>query len=271
MGPFAVVLGVAQDGGHPHPGCRGECCRAAWEDPALGHRVACLGLVAEGRGWLVDATPDLPRQARALEEAGGALEGILLTHGHMGHTLGLGYLGPEAMNAAGLPVWALPRLAASLAGRPGMAVRRMEAGAAVALAAGLAATPLVVPHRGPTETAAFVVRGPGGALLWAPDTDGWEGWKPSLEEAVAQVDIAYLDGTFFAAGELAGREPSDVPHPLVEETLRRLAEWSPRERAKVRFVHHNHTNPLLVEGAPAAALVAAAGAGVAREGERLGL
>lgn len=264
-----MVLGVAQDGGHPHPGCREECCRAAWGDASLGHQVACLGLVAGGQGWLVDATPDLPRQAHALEEAGGELAGILLTHGHMGHTLGLGYLGPEALNAQGMPVWALPGLAATLAARPGVEAREMAAGEPVELVAGLAVTPLLVPHRGETETAAFVVRGPRRALLWAPDTDGWEKWSPTLEEVVAGVDAAYLDGTFFAAGELRRRPPEDVPHPLVEETLERLAAWPAGERAKVVFVHLNHTNPLLAAGSPAAAKVAAAGARVAREGERV--
>jgi pyrroloquinoline quinone biosynthesis protein B len=62
--PRAVVLGIAQDGGVPHIGCRQERCVLARRDPSRRERVACLGLVDEqaGRRFLIDATPDLPSQ-----------------------------------------------------------------------------------------------------------------------------------------------------------------------------------------------------------------
>ena len=41
----AVVLGIMQDGGLPHAGCRCERCVAAFNDPAKMEYVACLGLV----------------------------------------------------------------------------------------------------------------------------------------------------------------------------------------------------------------------------------
>src|SRR6185436_8149491 len=41
-GVYAVVLGIAQDGGVPHIGCRQEACEAARRDPARRQRVASL-------------------------------------------------------------------------------------------------------------------------------------------------------------------------------------------------------------------------------------
>jgi hypothetical protein len=67
-GMRAVVLGIAQDGGVPHIGCRQERCVLARRDPSRRERVACLGLVDEqaGRRFLIDATPDLPSQLESL-------------------------------------------------------------------------------------------------------------------------------------------------------------------------------------------------------------
>ena len=106
----AVVLGIAQDGGVPHIGCRQERCAVARRDPARRERVACLGLVddVEGRRFLIDATPDLPSQLESLDpgraaRVGRPLDGILLTHAHIGHYTGLMYLGREALAAQESP------------------------------------------------------------------------------------------------------------------------------------------------------------------------
>src|SRR5688572_11886929 len=118
--PFAVVLGIAQDGGYPQAGTKPG---PAWDDPTQRRLVASLGLVdpATGERWLVDATPDLPLQLHRLDEvapAAGApgLAGILLTHAHVGHYAGLIHLGREAMGARAVPVLAMPRLTAFLRG-----------------------------------------------------------------------------------------------------------------------------------------------------------
>ena len=62
----AVVLGIAQDGGVPHIGCRQDLCVAARRDPARRQRVASLGLVDGDARFLIDATPDLPSQIESL-------------------------------------------------------------------------------------------------------------------------------------------------------------------------------------------------------------
>ena len=112
---------------------------------------------------------------------------------------------------------------------------------------------------------------PGGKrVLWLPDIDTWREWDAMgtrLEDALASVDVAYLDGCFFADGELPGRDMSKVPHPLMTDTIARLAALPETERAKVRFIHLNHTNPALDPSSDAARVIREAGMRVAEEGE----
>jgi len=278
------VLGVAQDGGVPHIGCRQERCEAARRDPARRERVAALGLVDEaaGRRFLIDATPDLPSQVESLgpprPREQGVVDGILLTHAHVGHYTGLMYLGREALSAGGIPVWATPRMArflrengpwSQLVALGNVSLREMEPGAAVALTDRLRVTPLLVPHRDElSDTVAFRVEGPERSLLYLPDIDKWERWDRRLADEVGRVDWALLDGTFEDPAEVPGRSLAEIPHPLVGETVALLGP-GPR-RAKVLFVHLNHTNRLLRDEAAAAAL-AAKGFGVARDGQELEL
>ena len=70
MTPHAHVLGIAQDGGHPHIGCWRDCCAPGWANPALRHHAACIALVSTQGRWLLDATPDLPAQLAALGPPG---------------------------------------------------------------------------------------------------------------------------------------------------------------------------------------------------------
>lgn len=283
--PFAVVLGIAQDGGYPQAGTKE---RAAWDDPARRRLVASLGIVdpQSGERWLVDCTPDFPAQLHRLDvlapvAATPGLAGILLTHAHVGHYAGLIHLGREAMGAQRVPVYAMPRMEAFLRGNGpwdllvrlgNVELRPLGAGTPVRLGARLTATPLLVPHRDEySETVAFRIAGPTRSLLWLPDIDKWERWDARgvrLETVLAGVDVAYVDGTFFADGEVPGRAMAEIPHPFVRQTIARLARLPASERAKVRFVHLNRTNPLLRGDAAALAEVAKAGMSVAAEGER---
>jgi len=83
-------------------------------------------------------------------------------------------------------------------------------------------------------------------------------------------DYALLDGTFFQNGELPNRDMSEIPHPLVVETIALLQDLPLCERRKVIFIHFNHTNPLLQEGT-AKEKVEQLGFQVATEGMRLPL
>ena len=266
-----MLLGVAQDGGRPQVGCELPCCSDV-ADPGL---PVALGLIDGEQRWMIDATPALPTQLSML---GGRLDGLLLTHAHLGHYTGLMYLGREALNTNGLPVYCMPRMRAFIeANGPwdqlvrfgNIELRELEADRDVELSPSLTVTPRLVPHRDEySETVAFVGRGPTRSLLYLPDIDDWSRW--SLQVALTEVDVALIDGTFWSDGELA-RDMSEIPHPRVVDTLARLSELPVGERRKVRFVHLNHSNPLWDLASAEAKAVAESGAGIGRRGDVLAL
>ena len=276
--PEVVVLGIGQDGGRPQIGCRRACCADA--DPVA---PACLALIgSDGRRWLIDATPAIGEQLRLLdsivprESETPVIDGVLLTHGHLGHFTGLAQLGREALAADGVPVWAQPRLRRvlesdapwSLLAEHGHVVFRDDP---VVLGGGLSVEVLPVPHRDEiSETVAFRVEGPTGSVLWLPDIDSWELWDRDVIDEVARVDVAYLDATFYDDGEL-DRDMSAIPHPRVVDTVTRFVERAPELAARVRLIHLNHTNPVLRPGSPERAFVEDAGLSVALTGERFTL
>ena len=278
-GVEAVVLGIAQDGGVPHLGCRQRLCVEARRRPARRQRVASLGLLdrAAGKRFVIDATPDVQEQ---VERLGGLPDGILLTHAHIGHYLGLALLGREVLGAKRLPVYCTPSMARMLReNRPwsrlvsleNIAIQEIEPGVEFALTPALRVTAIRVPHRDEdSDTVAYLVRGPSRKLLWLPDIDKWEKWDRSIERLLEDPALtAFLDGTFFDAQEIPGRSIADIPHPLVLETVARLSPRGPRA-SKVFFVHLNHTNRLLWDAAAVKDLEKW-GFAVAKEGMRLPL
>ena len=286
-GPFAIVLGTAQDGGYPQAGCKKDCCKGAWGDAAKRRDVASLGIVDpdNGQRWFIECSPSFPRQVRRLDEAYpklvGKLDGILLTHAHIGHYAGLIHLGREVMGARGVPVHVMPRMEkflstqgpwSQLVGLKNIQLSPMRDKRALALNKRLRVTPFLVPQRDEfSETVGFRIEGPNQKILWLPDLDKWEKWKTPPEKALKDVDVAYLDGTFFANGELPGRDMSKIPHPFIAETMRRLKGQPDAVRAKVRFIHLNHTNPAHNPKSTAAKAIHAAGMRVAGQGERVNL
>lgn len=286
-GPYVVVLGIAQDGGLPHAGCNREHCERARTDPSHRRLVASLAIVdpESAQRWIVDATPDFPLQLRrldSLQPAGGkTLDGILLTHAHIGHYSGLMHLGREVMGAREIPVYAMPRLAeflrtngpwSQLVELRNIEVRGLEDGVETWLNERISVVPFRVPHRDEfSETVGFEIRGPNARVVFLPDIDKWERWERRIEQLIAESDVAYLDGTFYAGDEVPGRNVAEIPHPFISESLVRFAQLPAAERAKVRFIHLNHSNPALDADSEAARAVVAAGSAIAVEGERVGL
>ncbi len=283
--PFVVVLGIAQDAGFPQAACRKVCCAEAWGDPSRRRHPASLAIVDPEAGrFVIDCTPDFPEQLRLLDAVappsggGVALDGVLLTHAHIGHYTGLVHLGREVTGSQGVPVWAMPRMAAflreagpwsQLVELENVVLRPLVDGEAVPLTGRITATPFLVPHRDElSETVGFRIEGPRRSVVWLPDIDKWDRWGTPIEDVIAGADLAYLDATFFADGEIPGRPMELIPHPFVSESIARFASLSATERAKVRFVHLNHTNPALDPDSEAAGHIRAAGHRVAIQGER---
>ncbi len=286
--PFLVVLGIAQDAGFPQAGCERACCAAAWREATHRRKVTSLAVVdpQSSERWLLEATPNFPEQLRALNEIAprantNFLSGIFITHAHIGHYTGLMHLGREVINAQAIPVYVMPRMAAFLSTSgpweqlvrlQNIVLRPMQPDSSIALNARLRMTPIVVPHREEySETVGFRISGPRQSVLFIPDIDKWEKWERRIEDELARVDVAYVDGTFYADGEIPGRNMAEIPHPFIVESIARWQELQPDEKTKVRFIHFNHTNPLLREGSAAWRLTYTSGFRVAQEGERVGL
>jgi pyrroloquinoline quinone biosynthesis protein B len=279
---FAVVLGEMQDAGLPHIGCRCPACvsgRAGY--------AACLAVV-DARGantavYLLDATPDVKHQLALLADYLGPHrerpfrfnppDAIFLTHAHLGHVGGLPQFGPEAMAAAGLPVYASARLVTLLQETrlwsPVLAnldLRPFAPNRPITLGTDLALTPIPVPHRDEWQvgTFAFLLQGPNRTLLYLPDIDDWQLW-PEAKMVLDAVDTAVVDACFYSLDELNGRPP--VAHPLILGTLAFFAGWP----GDLVLTHFNHTNPVLVKGSEAETAVLQAGARLAYRGMRFRL
>lgn len=293
--PYLRVLGTAQDGGFPHAACECDRCDAAREDPGVARAVASLAVVLpeSDRVYLVDATPDVRRQLDALADVRhpphgkvdrSPVDGVLLTHAHIGHYLGLAFFGFEAVSAPGIPTFCTPRMAEFLRtnGPWGLLVElgnltltEVVPGGSVTLGDGVSAQAIAVPHRDEyTDTVAWLFRGPRRAVLYVPDTDRWETWERPIEEWVAEVDVALVDGTFYSPDELPGRRVEQIGHPLITLSMDRLAEYAVPDRpeeARVRFIHLNHSNPALEAGGEAAREIERRGFAVVDDGDEIPL
>jgi len=282
---YLQVLGVAQDAGYPQSGCYKEHCQRAWHNLAKRRAVSCLAVVdpEHSSKFLFDATPDMPEQLQMLQQlapdADFDLDGVFLTHGHIGHYTGIMFFGREAQGSQAVPVHVMPRMSRFLAENGpwsqlvalgNIQLLALADQRATTLNSNLSVTPLLVPHRDEfTETVGFLIRGPQKTALYLPDIDKWDRWRIDIRDLLEDVDYAFLDATFFAADELPGRNMSEIPHPYVEESFALFADLPAALKAKVWFIHFNHTNPLLIEGSAAQKLVEQKGFHVARQGLRL--
>ncbi|CAM9845021.1 unnamed protein product, partial [Heterosigma akashiwo] len=293
--PYILILGVAQDGGYPQAGTRGGTANRAW---AHQKHAACLSVVdqAKQQRWMFDVTPDFKIQLHNLDKwsfvpkgtpnGQPGITGIFLTHAHEGHYTGLINFSRPMMNTQNIPVYVLPRMKHFLESNApwslmiehgNLSLQPLCSGVPVAINgrgndAQMSVTPLVVPHRGElSETAGFLIHGPSRSVLYIPDVDSWDGMESlageKIEDLIQKVDAAFLDATFFDAGELPGRDWRDVPHPTVSASMERFSRLKPEDRSKIFFIHLNHTNKLLWD-ASAVQKVKQSGFNVAEEGQK---
>ncbi len=286
--PFVRVIGSVQDGGFPHVACNGLACRRARENGS--HRyVASLALILpeSEKIYFFDATPDIREQLEAVADAReprpdgvdrAPIDGVFLSHAHMGHYLGLAFFGYEAVHTRELLVYATPRMAAflrdngpwsQLVEKKNVSLREVGPGSTVNLEDGVSVTLVPSPHREEyTDTVGFLIRGPERALLFVPDTDSWQRWSPSIEDWLEQVDVALLDGTFYSGDELPNRAIEEIGHPLVANSMDRfekLGQAAPTA-PEILFIHMNHSNPLLLAASPELAALERRGFKIAAEG-----
>ena len=285
------VLGIAQDAGIPQIGQSNDPAWAADRNlqPGLAQLATSLALIdrAEGKRYLFEATPDLRQQLQQLDRHAPAksfglgIDGVFLSHAHIGHYAGLMFLGRESADTRDVPVYAMPRLHAfleqngpwdQLVRLHNIDVRPMADGEVVRLSKALSVTPHIVPHRDEySETVGFSIKGPTRSALFIPDIDGWDRWKQEfdqrIEDAITEHDIAFLDATVYDNNELPGRDMSAIPHPRIVAMMDRFDALPLAQRKKVRFIHLNHSNPARFDDSPASIAIRERGYRVAREGE----
>ena len=248
-----TLLGIAQDGGRPQPGCTRLCCHGLTEDDyrspvALGIRTS------GGKTLLVEATRDLGRQLRMIGNP--SVDHLFITHAHLGHVDGLGLFGRETMSARNIKLHCSPLMHALIEATPAwnqlLQQNVFESSTFPRVEIDDVVIEFIsVPHRAElSDMHATIIRGQEKSLLFLPDHDSWnqtlevhgcDSIRTFLQKF--SIDVALLDGTFWSGGELQGRDMSVVPHPTVEESLNRLG---PRrsDDPEIHFIHLNHTNPL---------------------------
>jgi len=259
--PYIQILGVAQDGGYPHIGCEKSCCAPAWQNAELRQWVVSFALAdpASGKWWLFEATPDIKEQLHYFHTATAGKynylpNGIFITHAHIGHYTGLMELGREALGSKEVPVYVLDKMSkflesngpwSQLVSLKNISIHKLIADEPLILTSTIQVTAFTVPHRDEfSETAGFKISTLAKKYLFIPDIDKWEKWSVAIEDAVKEVDVALLDATFYSPSELPNRPMSEIPHPLVEETMLRF-ERKPTLKEKIYFIHFNHTNPMI--------------------------
>lgn len=312
--PRIRVIGLAQDGGLPHAGCACDRCQEAREDPSRAAFVASLAVIvpagepnaaeSHDRVFLIDATPDLRGQLDLLADVrdtpeGRAdrspVDGVFLTHAHMGHYTGLMFFGFEALHTQGLPVWCTPRMGeylrtsgpwSQLVSKENIELREVRprvmnvdpeqraAGDVVDLGGGVTVTPLKVPHRDElSDTVGYVIAGPSRTVLYVPDTEPWRTWDEPLGDVLdrLRIDVAILDGCFYSADELPGREASSIGHPLMVDTMDVLKAQAGSGSVRVLFTHLNHSNRAFTPGTPERDTVENRGFSVVKQGMEIDL
>ncbi|MEM8933077.1 MAG: MBL fold metallo-hydrolase, partial [Acidobacteriota bacterium] len=188
-----------------------------------------------------------------------------------------------SIGARDVPVFAMPRMAeflrthgpwSQLVDYRNIALQPLTANTPATVGR-FRVTPLPVPHREEfSEVVGFRIDGPNRSVLFIPDIDSWTDWDERgvrIEDLIRSVDTAYLDATFYADGEIPGRDMSGFPHPRIVESMLRFGTLPAEERDKIRFIHLNHTNPALDPAGAARRAIEANGFHVAREGERMPL
>ena len=280
---FIYILGNVQDAGLPHIGCQHKFCKEKFNEFEE-YFTTSIAVVdpLERKYILFEATPDLPYQLNYLEKEifNEFLlpESIYITHAHIGHYTGLMYFGREALGAKNLMVKVLPKMGDflktngpwnQLVDINNIQIQNLNFGLNTNELRNITVTPIQVPHRDEySETAGFIIEGRNKKALFIPDIDKWEKWNKNLKQLVYEFDYLLLDSTFYDSDEI-NRDISEIPHPLVIETINLLDDLSREQKDKIYFIHMNHTNLMLDPSSELTKLVTDKGFNISRLGLKL--
>jgi pyrroloquinoline quinone biosynthesis protein B len=293
------VLGSAAGGGLPQWNCGcANCVRARAGDGSVPPRSQpSLAISADGARWsLLNASPDVREQlarSPALHPRPGTrdvpLDTVVVTNADLDHVLGLLVLREALPHRIVSTPWVrdtvLGHNAAWRILEPAWGSVKLDQPVALDRERHLEARLFPVPGKVPTWAASLASNHPeatvavrvtdlrsGRRLVYAPGARSLDaGLRAELEAA----ELAFVDGTFFTADELARVRPGapdaeamgHVPIAGAQGSLQHLAGL----QARVLYTHLNNTNPVLDAGSPEAALVRRARVEIAADGMEIEL
>lgn len=282
---YIYILGNTQDAGLPHIGCQHKFCQDNF-DKYDQYFVTSIAVVdSDLRKYIMfEATPDITYQLNNLNNSVFQEfllpESLYITHAHIGHYTGLMYFGREALGSKNLLVKVLPKMSEFLKSNGpwnqlvninNIEIQKLNFGESNNELTNISVTPIKVPHRDEySETAGYVIQGKNKKALFIPDIDKWEKWDKNLVNLTEEFDYLLLDATFYDSKEI-NRDINEIPHPLVTETMSLLDNLSSESKAKVYFIHMNHTNLMLDPESELSKLVESKGFNIARLGQKLNL
>ena len=281
---FITVLGNVQDAGYPHIGCEKFCCNENFNSATVNF-VTSLGItdLVDKKSFLLEATPDISMQLKFLKKiynSSTIIDGVFITHAHIGHYTGLMYFGREALGAYKVPVYVMPKMKLFLESNSpwnqlidlnNIQLSEIFHNKNINISNNLEIVPFTVPHRDEfSETVGYKIIGPNKSALFVPDINKWNLWDKDIVEEVKDVDYAFLDATFFKNGEV-NRSMEEIPHPFVVETLNLFKNESDELKNKIYFIHFNHTNISLQDKNPVIDSISKLGYNFTRFGDQLSL
>ncbi|UJR15133.1 hypothetical protein I4U23_002098 [Adineta vaga] len=257
-----LLLGIAQDGGMPQIRCQCKNCSSVHQGILPQQYTVSLAIINQttNQVWLIDCSPDFRNQYTMLQKHFGldksfTLEGIFLTHLHMGHYTGLFQFGRETMDWKGLKIYGTESVCQFFqTNQPwstyiqigNFVLNPLVPQTEIQLSSDLFLKSQLIPHRAEfSDAVGYFIRGSLRTFFFCPDVDSWDrGWLNENGllplDIVQSVDQAFLDATFFSADELPNRKIDEIPHPTVMQTLEKFRGFE----HKITLIHLNHSNPL---------------------------
>ena len=280
---YIYILGNTQDAGMPHIGCKHKFCLDNFNTYEEYYVTSIAVVNQEKKKYILfEATPDITYQLNYLKnnifKEFLLPEAIYITHAHIGHYTGLMYFGREALGSKNLLVKVLPKMSnflknngpwSQLVNLNNIQIQNTIFDLSNSELSNIEVTPVQVPHRDEySETAGYIIKGKNKKALFIPDIDKWEKWDKNLIYLVKNFDYLLLDATFYDSKEI-NRDISEIPHPLVSETINLLNNLSKENKSKVYFIHMNHTNSMLNPNSDLSKSIINMGFNIARLGQKL--
>lgn len=299
------VLGSAAGGGFPQWNCGCFNCR---EGRRSGGRARprtqeSVAISSDGESWfLINASPEIRAQIEACPdlwpraERHSPIAGILLTNGDLDHCLGLLSLreshplviyATDAVRAGftedNVLYRTLERFPEQVTWRRLLPGQPQPLGG---LGSDLTVTAIPAPGKrplhlegpgrrppSPEDNVGFVIREQSRPRL--AYFSGIAGPSPEVEQALADVDVVFFDGTFWSSDELVAaglgtRTAEEMAHWPIGGSGGSLEFLSRPGRAAI-YIHINNTNPILHEDSKERRAVTEAGIQIAFDGLDLDL